>query len=288
MKRYRVVKFDFDSRATTLKTIPSPSWEPQVREMWERNSEQIRRSLAREFGDFGKETKIQNFSDLGAKPFSIVAFHNAFADQVRNAFVIGAYYPALVGACALGERILNHLIRVLRDDFAHTPEYRKVARKESFDHWPTAIDTLSSWGVLMPDVIDGFRKLIGVRNRAIHFNPETETNDRVLALEAIRLLDAIINGQFVVMGTQPWFIPGSRGESYICREWEKDPFVKALYVPNSLYVGPAHQVEQVVPEFVIRDRGDYVDREVTDAEFVSLRQAAIQILSGRSPTTAEP
>jgi hypothetical protein len=288
MKRYRVVNFDFDSRATTLTQVPGPAWEPHVRELWARNLDQTRASLASEYGEWNKEAKIQNFADLGPKPFSILAFHNDFAAQVRNAFVVGGYYPALVGACALGERILNHLIRTLRDDFAHTPEYRKVARKDSFDNWPMAIDTLSSWNVLLPDVADKFRQLIGVRNRAIHFNPEIETNDRALALEAIRLIEEIISGQFTVMGLQPWFIPGSRGESYICRDWEKDPFVKAVYLPNCAYVGPAHRVVEIVPIFRIQDLESYVEREVTDAEFLELRETSLQILAGKTPTNPPP
>lgn len=56
-----------------------------------------------------------------------------------------ADYPALVGACALGERILNHLILDLRGAYAHTPEYKRVHRKDSFDDWRVPIDTLAAW-----------------------------------------------------------------------------------------------------------------------------------------------
>ena len=61
-------------------------------------------------------------------------------------------YPALTGACALGERILNYLILNLRDDFHSTPEYKQVYRKDSFDQWDAPINALASWGVLLPEV----------------------------------------------------------------------------------------------------------------------------------------
>ena len=61
------------------------------------------------YGAFDAQTKAQNLKDMGNAPFSILAFHNKFLHQIRDSFILGAYYPALTGACALGERILNHL-----------------------------------------------------------------------------------------------------------------------------------------------------------------------------------
>jgi hypothetical protein len=77
---------------------------------------------------------------------TVLAYHNQFFDQARRSFVIGAYYPALVSACALGERILNHLILDLRGFYKNKPEYRQVYRKESFDNWQIPVDTLEAWG----------------------------------------------------------------------------------------------------------------------------------------------
>jgi hypothetical protein len=131
------------------------------------------------------EAKRANFIALGPKPMSILAFHNRFFEQVRVAFVMGAYYPALTSACALGERILNHLILTLRDEFKATPEYKTVYSKESFDDWSLPIKTLESWGVFLPDTAIGFRQLKDKRNRAIHFRPEVDRNDRELALEPV-------------------------------------------------------------------------------------------------------
>ena len=106
MKRYRVFGVDFDSRPYILSMEIKDEWEEAVKEVHRNNQEQQRQALLKEFGEYYAEQKKQNFIDLGSKPFSIIAFHNKFLEQVRNSFVVGGYYPALTGACALGERII--------------------------------------------------------------------------------------------------------------------------------------------------------------------------------------
>jgi hypothetical protein len=276
LKRYRVLTLDFDTRATLLRLEIDPSWHEGARQSWRQTQDRIRAALVQEFGDSEADAKLANFIDIGPRPFSILAFHNRFAAQVRSAFVIGSYYPALTGAGALGERILNHLLRALREDFAHTTEYRKVARKESFDRWEFAIDTLSSWNVLLPEAAEAFRQLSAVRNRTIHFHPATDTNDRTLALDAIRLLDQIINAQFATMGLHPWFIPDTAGESFIRLQWENQPFVRKIYLPNCIHVGPAHRFLQVTTELVVQDSSDYPTNEIADEEYAALRKASLQ------------
>jgi hypothetical protein len=53
--------------------------------------------------------------------------------------------------------ILNHLLLDLREEFRGTPEYKQIHRKDSFDNWDLAIDTLEAWSVLLPDAAKGFR-----------------------------------------------------------------------------------------------------------------------------------
>ena len=187
---------------------------------------------------------------------------------------MGAYYPALTGACALGERVLNHLVLALRADFRSTPEYKKIHNKQSFDNWLLAIDTLESWQVLLPDVVKAFRELAKIRHRAIHFNPKVDRNDRTLALEAIDCLGGIIVRQFGVLGPQPWFIPDTPGESYIKRNAETEPFVRSIYLPNCRRVGPKHTLDLDGRVFKVRDDTKYEDREISDEEFRRLRKRA--------------
>jgi hypothetical protein len=273
MKRYRVLRFEFDSRALILEQEIQDTWEDSVQENWRQNKEQIRNGLVDQFGQWASEQKIKNFVDLGPKPFSIMAFHNTFLSDCRDAFVVGGYYPALTGACALGERILNHLILILRDDFRATPEYKRVYRKESFDNWQLAIDTLVAWDVLLPEAADRLRELSAVRNRTIHFHPETDTNDREMALEALRLLQEIVQDQFGSFGPQPWFITEIAGEAFIRKSWEAQPFIQRVYLPNCALVGPLHHLEADDLGFVVHDDNVYLEVDVSDEEFARMREA---------------
>ncbi len=271
MKRYRILSFDFDSRSIMLNKIEE-HWEEKVKEQHIQNQNNIIKGLKIEFGEFNFQTKLDNFIELQQKPFSISAFHNKFLQQIRTAYVMESYYPALISSCSLGERILNHLILLLRDYYKETKEYKKIFRKSSFDNWKLTIDTLESWNILLPQAVKKFRELHEKRNFAVHFNPETDDNDKEMALDAIHLIQDIISIQFSAFGSEkPWilFIPG---EVYIKKEWEENPFVKNIFLPNSLLVGPSHKIEELVPKIVVNDNFKYEERTVTDEEFSKLRQ----------------
>ena len=250
-------------------------WDEQVKKLHEENRKKTIEGLIYQFGKWASEEKIQNFIDLGIKPFSVMAYHNSFLEEIRNAFVVGSYYPALTGACALGERILNHLIITLRDYYRATPEYKKVYRKSSFDNWTVIIDCLTAWEILLPEAANRLRQLSEERNRAVHFDIETERNVRQFSLEAIKLLQKVIAIQFSGFGAQPWFfwVPG---ECYIKKEWERRPFVKHVYIPNCGYVGYKHRVESVIPQWVVNDQFQYEENSLTDEEFAELRKTYVK------------
>jgi hypothetical protein len=269
MKRYRILAEDYDARANILTLDIKEGWEPQMKEMWRQNQNNIKNQLIAQFGAHAANLKLDRFIELGASPISIIAFHNNFLRQIRYAYVIGSYYPALTGACALGERILNQLIIHLRDDFRQSAEYKLVYNKDSFDDWEKTIGILESWQVLLPNVVSTFRELKKLRNEAIHFNPETDTNDKTLALESIRKLTAIVDGQFSGFGPQPWFIPDIPGCSFIKREYETFPFVRRIVVPNCSLVGPRHTLEHK-NGWIVKDDFEYEAREISDSEFASL------------------
>ena len=206
MKRYKISSFSFDSRPTTLNLEIKNEWEDKIKELHSNNKEIIKQEYINEFGLKDFEQKILNIRDLGNMAASVIAFHNKFLSQIRNSFIICSYYPSLVGASALGERILNHLILKLRSYFINTPKYKSIYKKKSFDNWEAAIEILKSWNVLLSDVEIKFNKLIAIRNKAIHFTPETDSKDRSFALEAIYLISDNIEELFAVLGKQPWFI----------------------------------------------------------------------------------
>lgn len=270
MKRYRIFCFDFDSRATHLSLEIQESWDEIVKEQHRKNREITKQGLIFEYGKHHIDQKIKNFLELGSKPFSIIAFHNTFFEEARTAFVMGAYYPCLTSVCALGERILNHLILLLRDDYKDTAEYRRVYSNDSFDDWTLAINTLVAWKILRPKVEQDYRALMKMRHKAIHFRPETDSNAKDLALEAFHCMQQIIAGQFSGFSDEPWTfcVPG---ELYIKKEWEGDPFVKKVFLPNCAYVGPLNTVEGDFPNWKVVDANEYIDCDISDDEFSDLR-----------------
>jgi hypothetical protein len=272
MQRYRVFMMNFDTRARILGQVIDSDWEQSVKEMWEQNQSDIRRGLAQEYGEYGINQKIENFTECGAVPISIVDHHHRFLLQIRDSFTISSYYPALTGASALGERILNHLVIRLRDRFRHTPEYKTVHRKGSFQDWDKAIEVLDAWGVLLPEAASKLSELGRLRNReAVHFNPRIDADDREPALRAYQLVARVVEVQFAPMGSQPWFIPETPGVGFVRRDFESDPFVEEFILPSARLVGPKHTIEfddnQKIT--VVADPLSYPDRDVSDDEFVA-------------------
>jgi len=274
MKRYRVLNFTFDARANILNIEVLPTWKANIRERMLTNQQQIRDQLAMEFGQHNIETKIKDFRDMGASPVSMVFFHNKFINQCRNAFVLGSYYPSLVSSCTLAERILNHLLLRLRNHYTESPEYKSVFNKKSFDNWKIPISSLLAWDVLSEETSDMFVELYKIRNKSVHFNPETDTNTRDLALSAIHTLQNIINRQFSPIETQPWRIMESN-VPFVSKSHESIPFVKEVVLPNCKLVGPHHRLELGRGGWIVHDNSDYPDIEISDVEFASLYSDSI-------------
>lgn len=272
-RRHLSYTMDFDTRARVFEE-PGDGWTEEVRQLHFENRERTKARLAQEFGSDHLDKKIENFVAIGFKPFSVLAYHNQFFDQARRAFVIGAYYPALVSACALGERILNHLILDLRDFYKHTPEYKRVYRKDSFDDWKIPIDTLETWNVLLPKAVAELRALMMLRHRSIHFSVSTYATLREDALAAIHHMREVVDQQFTAFGNRPWFITGTRGHIFIKREWEEDPFIKTYYLPTCPFVGPYFAIS-FDQGLIFHDHPDYGDGEWTDEEFAAAFEARI-------------
>ena len=262
--------FFFDSTASALGLEIDEAWAPNVKESHERNRQQTMEYLALRLGSESIETKLRDFKDVGDLPPSVVSYHSELFRQCRDSFVSGAYYPALVGACALGERILNHLVIDLRGEFAATPAFGKVSRNQSFNDWAVMIDVLSEWRVLTPEVATSFKKLRKLRHYSVHYRPDLYKDIRGKALKALHTLAECIRGQFGTLGPHRWFIPGLKGTAFIGRDWETDPFVKRYYVVNTVYVGPSYAIRFIDGHVVVFDRTDYPDTEINDQTFADL------------------
>lgn len=270
MKRYLVFPQDFDTRSHLLED-EKESWEEKPKQLHREGREKLLKSLEHEFGSADFEGKAQNFKDMGMAPFSMVSFHNRFFAEIRKAFVVESYYPALTAACALGERMLNHMVLILREDFQGTPEYKKVYRKKSFDDWNLAISTLEAWGILKGDITTNFVALKELRNRSIHFNHDTYDNVRADSLEAIKLLSEIVSLRFGFFRKEhEWAVEGTLGSQFVKKNYEYDPFIKKFYLPLCPLVGPYYAVKFVEHGTLFVDRVSYSPNEITDEEFAKI------------------
>ena len=282
MKRHLFFPRDFDTRSHLLEE-PGEHWDEVPKRLHQENRKRLIASLHQELGAIHFERKLKNFKDAGFSPFSIIAYHNNLYQQLRYAFIMGFYYPALVSACALGERILNHLMIDLRDSFKGTAEYKYVYRKESFDDWEVVISTLENWQVFQQkDVASEFRQLQALRHRSIHFNPTTYNTLRDDALSALGHLRKIISCQFGFGEGQKWIIPDTKGAAFIKKESEADPFIRAYYLPQCPLVGPYYSVRLAPDRIYFHDKGDYPANEISDAEFTKLFDSRTPEMMARS------
>lgn len=283
MKRYRVFALDWNSVGDLLNLEIKEEWDENVKALHRENRERMIKELTLQYGEWGIDGKLDNLRAIGGQGFSVIAYHNRFYRQARDAFIIGAYYSALTAACALGERILNHLILELRDNYKGKPGYDDFATVKSSSNWRKMIRTLESWEVLLPAAVTEFYALMESRHRAIHFNPATAERDREYAVEALKHLYEILAIQFGGLGQQPWFISGVKGTAFIRKEWESNPFVKLVYLPASMKVGPYHWMEYKDGTWTIYDI-EYEDREISDEEFAHLYETK----PGKPPQPESP
>tara|TARA_R110002072_G_scaffold285473_2_gene450281 strand:- start:351 stop:1286 length:936 start_codon:yes stop_codon:yes gene_type:complete len=270
MKRHLVFPQDFDTRAYLLEE-ENESWEERPKQLHRENKQKLIKELEIEFGSHDFDTKLTNFKEIGVSPFSMVSFHNRFFSEIRRGFVVGSHYPALTGACALGERMLNHMLLILRDEFRNTPEYKRVYRKKSFDDWNLAITTLNAWDILDDTLVTKFTELKELRNKSIHFNHETYASARADGLEAIKILSEIISLRFGFFRNEhSWAIKGTKGAQFIKKEFEADPFIKKFYLPKCPLVGPYYAVKILNEGTLFVDKAFYADTEISNEEFAEI------------------
>jgi hypothetical protein len=194
----------------------------------------------------------------------------------------------LVGACALGERILNHLILDMRPSFRHTPEFKHVYRKDSFDNWDIPIDTLEAWDILLPEAVSEFKLLRSLRHRSIHFNVDTYGTLREDALAAILHMRTIIEQQFGSFALRPWFIAGTKGHVFIKKEYETDPFVVKYFIPRCPFVGPLFGMDFGENGWTIFDVPDYGDGAWSDEEYAQQYNERDPMKVAKGPPATPP
>lgn len=236
--------------------------------------------LIHQFGADSYEQKIQNFIDLGSEPWSVVALHNVYLAQVRAAFLGMSYYSALLGACGLGERILNQLVLTLRSDYADHDATKQVADKQSFDNWTVCIKALQGWSVFTDEIAADFTTLMRRRHGAVHYRSELDSGDaRCAALEAVRLLGQLIEAVFAPIGQRRYYFSGPIGRSYVRLGSEAEPFVKRFVLPTCVLVSPTFRFVPAAGRFDVYDDPNYGVGEppLSDEQFADPGQATPQV-----------
>jgi hypothetical protein len=246
-------------------------WDSTIKAQWEQSKEQVRAELLVEFGTFDAERKLDNYRVMGPAPWSVVFEHTVLLGQVRRCFAHGDFFPALVGACALGERLLHELVLALRSDYVnHHATTKRVRSGRLGNEWGSLITVLHGWNVFDEEVARSYRKLEDLRHEAIHFNPKLSPAARDSALEALLSLQQIVERVLEPHGSPPRYIADTPGTSYLSLEAEKEPLIQRVFIPNCALVSPNHRMESDPDSpsgWTVYDDPDYACEPLTDEEF---------------------
>lgn len=277
-RRYLAHAISFDTRAHILSDEINPEWEPEIIAQHEENRRRVRMALIHEFGNAEHERKIGDYSALGPAPWSVVDRHNLFMRQIRDSFALGAYYPALVGSCALGERLLNELVIRLRSAYSSHPATAKVATQTTLTGWVLCIVALVEWGVVDDALATKFNNLRRFRNRSIHYGTHLAGSDaRDDALHAVLLIQEIVEMLFKPHGGPPRFIAGTTGHTFLTLTAEDEPFIREFIVPASVLLSPNFEMQYNVVRgwFDVFDDDAYQEEfpVLTDEEFADHRRS---------------
>jgi hypothetical protein len=266
MKRYRWTNFYLD---TDRGLLQDPSIPDEVKQAFKVDRLEL---LSRQYGAFDLEGKFHRWSRLQVPSLCAPIEYLELLHEVEDAFVLGAFYPALTAACCLGERILNHLVLQVRVHYVDHPRYKEAWRRESVDDWGLAISLLTDWQTLDQKQRTEFNELLGLRNPAVHFGSvlERETSSR----RAVQLVYSITESLFSPAHDRFSWTPG---EIYIKKSYETDPLTLEFVLPHCIQVGYAHTIEQVEIEgsvrLAVQDNQLYDTSEISDDEFRVLREA---------------
>lgn len=262
-------------------------WDPDIKAIWKENKAKVRAHLLSELGHADGDRKLDNYRAMGPAPWSVVFEHSVLLSQVRSSFAHGDFYPALVSACALGERLLNQLVLTLRADYLnHRATTKRVRSGRTSNDWASLITVLHGWGVFDDEIAGTYRELKQLRHTAIHFDPALSAAGREPALAALLALQQIVERVFEPHGGPPRYIADTPGASFLSLEAEEEPLIRRIFLPHCALVSPAHRLEQgdgVRDEWAIYDDSEYPCDPLTDEEFARRLR---EIESSQTPTAS--
>jgi len=277
-RRYRPIRVTFDTRNVVLDLEIQEEWAEDIKTMWQSNKALVQENLLAELGATDGGRKLANYEAMGPAPWSVVFEHSVLLRQVRSSFAHGDFYPALVGAAALGERLLHQLVLALSQDYVNHPATtRRVRSGRLGTEWGSLIDVLHGWGVLDDKVAQTYRHLEGLRHAAVHLDPTLNAAGQEPALASLSALQQIVESVLEPHGGPPRYIADTPGASYLSLAAEHEPFIKRVFLPHCALVSPAHRLEwshSTPEEWTVYDDGDYPCHALSDEEFAQRVGAA--------------
>src|SRR5438552_13200794 len=115
MKRYMFCNFFID---TVRNLLLMPDLAPEIAA---RERAGLAALLAPIHGTDHLDEKVGRYLSFKPPDFVVVTEFHQMLLEVQDAYVCGHLYPALTGACCIGERIFNVLILKLRDYYKSSP-----------------------------------------------------------------------------------------------------------------------------------------------------------------------
>jgi hypothetical protein len=265
MKRYRFLSntyLDFTRNLFRTESLP-PQFLQQERA-------QVKAELTFNYGQADIDNKVARYLEFDPPNMCIITEYLDLLHAIADAYILGSYYPALTGACSLGERIFSIIIIRLRDYFKSHPLYKDLYAKESFQDWDKAITVLAQWKVIDCQLEKEYRSLATLRHASIHFG--NIGNIRGSALTALKTVMTITDKLFGLKAGYLFWCPG---EIYVKKGKETEPFIKEFILPKCVLLGYKHTIVEIkdsqTTTFTYQYYGDYENRQVSDEEYRRLR-----------------
>jgi hypothetical protein len=178
---------------------------------------------------------------------------------------MGYYYPSLVAACSLGERILNDLVLKLRDYFDTTD--KRIQTKDAFTNWELMVEALQDWNIITDTQKKLFSSLKELRTYSIHYDSSLKTFLQARSISALDIVRDLVPSLFSSMIPEKYRIAGTRGSFFIKKEMESHPFIREYFIPHCIYVGPKHKLTDLTTYPPRYSDEPYPDLEISDEEF---------------------
>jgi len=258
-RRYRLMGFYIDSTRGFYST-------PAFKDQTDSQTEDLKATLGHE----NFQEKFDRWRKIDYPPLGLIDEYPEKIAQIINTYSAGYFYPAVISACCLAERILNRLVLKTRDHFKNYPHYKNIYRKESFDDWGKMINIISDWRLIPERAIYLMRELMPIRHQSIHYTKAFDFG--AIAPDLINKLIAAITEIFGVLNRKDiYLVFDVPGEIWVRLEAQKHPFVKEFVLPHCYYAHANHDID--FEKSKITERVGKIGT-LTDEEFVEIRKSS--------------